>query len=125
MGGEIVHHQVDTFTLRVPGTDTSENIEHLLPPFVCTEVSPKHVVVHVIEGKQMAHTMRPAIGCRQTVRLTSDCPNTPMHGAKLNRAKLIITDDMGMDRQMLVESFQPFFLLSKCGSVDSFQVFVR
>lgn len=124
-GGEIVHHQVNAFSEGIPRTDTLKHIKNLLPSLMRSKVSPQHIFVYVIECKEMAHTMGSPVCRRQTIWLSLDCPNAPMHWPKLNRTKFVKRNHMATNGRMLVQSLQAFFLLSKRGSVDSFQVFVR
>jgi len=125
MRREVIQNQEDRLTPGILFAHPLQGLEYFLPTFSLGEVAPEDIAMNIKERQKMSHTVGASVGCRQAMGMPTACPALPKVRAQFQGSELIEADDSRTLRNSPIQSFQPFFLASKRGSLDSFHVLVR
>ena len=105
--------------------EAPEGITHLGQTTAWLEDSVEVIGMHVVERQEMLDAVWAAVGGSHTDRAVLSCPCHAAHRSDLQRAPLVETQHNRSRGTSSVELPDQFFLLSKCGSEEVFQVRIR
>ena len=125
MGREIIQNKIDSFASGIMVAQAFERTQSLLPTLAMKEVSPELVTVDIKERQQVSDPVRPSVSRRETLRMPPSCPVHSILRPQFKRAKFVKANNTRAFGTFPVQPGQSFFLPSKSGSFDSFQVLVR
>src|SRR5574340_82543 len=110
---------------RIAGAQAPEGLTDVDHAFVLGEQSLEAVGVHVVEAQELFGALQASIRRPLAHGALALGPRHPADGAKFERAPLVEAHYRGAARAPAVEPTDAFFLASKRGSLDVFQVRMR
>lgn len=125
MRAEVVENDINPLSIGVSSSDCLEESKDFLPAFAFPLVHPEIVLVNVVSREEMTNAQPSVIVCATSNGFLDQGPRRASLGSHFDRPELVEADNYGSFRGFLVERCDAFFLESKSGSVERFQVLVR
>src|SRR6266496_3738345 len=110
---------------RVAGAQPPESLEEVREPFLPAKDTAQAIGVDIVEAQKLFGSLEPAVGGPPAQRALALCPSHASHGLEFQGSPFVETDYGRARRAFPVEASDPFFLRSKSGSLDVFQVRMR
>jgi hypothetical protein len=121
---QVVHDHEEALA-GVAGAEPTEGFDEIGDSFLATEDAAEAVGVDVVEAKELLGSLEPVVCGPLPKGLTLLGPRQTAYGLEFQRAPLVEADYRRALRAALVEAADSFFLRSKSGSWEVFQVRIR
>jgi hypothetical protein len=104
---------------------TAEGFRDFHDSLSATEHAIQTVGMHIVKAEELFGTFQPTVRGTDAVRLLVPGPGDAANGFEFQRAPFVETDYRAARRTVAIERPDAFFLRSKAGSVEVFQVRMR
>jgi len=110
---------------RIAPPKTAEGFRDFHDSLPTTEQAIQTVGMYIVKAEELFGTFQPTVGGTDAVRLLVPGPGEAPDGLEFQRAPFVETDYRAARRAVAIERPDAFFLRSKAGSVEVFQVRTR
>lgn len=110
---------------RIAMAQVAEGFADVQDGLATTKQATEAVSVHIIKSKKLFGSLQAAISRSHAPRLFLPGPSNTPDGLQIQRAPLVETHYRAVRRTAPIERADEFFLRSKAGSVEVFQVRTR